>query len=721
MKYSVLLLAVVLFLAQCTPTKETAKTTTDTTEDTSPKVGTVETPEVGGFDRSRPPKPGPAPKIQMGKYESFTLDNGLPCIVVKNTKVPRVSFQYSLNIDPVMEGEQAGMQDLMGQLLRRGTKNRSKEQIDEEIDFIGATLSTSSSGVFASGLAKYTDQILELMADVLVNPTFPEGELEKLRKQTLSNLVSAKNEPNAMASNVAQVLRYGKNHPYGEIATEETVKNITSKSIQKFYKTYFKPKAGYLVIVGDIDAKAAKAKLDKYLAAWEGNTDIPTQKYDVPSAPTETKVAFVDKPGAVQSVINVTYPLDLKPGSKDAIAASVANGILGGSGFASRLMQNLREDKAYTYGAGSRISTDPIVGSFTASASVRNEVTDSAVHEFIYEIDKMGKEKVSVEDLQKMKNIMSGSFARALERPQTVARFALNTSRYNLPKDYYEKYLENLAAVTPEDVLRVSEKYLSAKNAHVVVVGNKDDVAEKLKRFDSNETLDFYDNYGNKVETASAEVPTDVTGKDIIKKYIKARGGMEKLQSVNDMVTRMSVSAGPQKLGGVVYQKKDQKFKLELSMQGQVFQTQILNGDVGAVSMMGNTQKLEGKQLESLRDQAKIFNELDYLNGKYTLEVKAMEKVNGSDAYKVIVTSPDGKKETEYYDVKSGLKVKSIGSMETPQGAITQTAELSEYKEFGGIKFPTKTIQSVGPQVMNMTLESVEINKGIEDKVFSVE
>jgi len=713
MKKIFYLLIVAIFISQCTP--ETIDNTS-TGDMGGIKIGS--SPDLK-LDRSKMPKPGPAPKIQMGTYESFTLDNGLECIVVKNNKLPRVSFQYTLNIDPIMEKDKAGMQDMAGQMLSRGTKNRSKEKIDEEVDFIGATLNTYSTGIYASSLTKHSDKILELMADVLLNPTFPEEELEKVRTQTLSGLASAKNDPSAISGNVANVLRYGKTHPYGEIATEETVKNITPEDLKSYYYGNFNPNNGYLIIVGDIDAKAAKAKIQKYFDEWEkGETTKKT--YDMPTAPEETSVAMVDRPGAVQSVITITYPVDLKPGDDDRIAASVANGILGGSGFSGRLMQNLREDKGFTYGARSSLSYDPLVGVFTASAQVRNEVTDSAIAEFIYEIDRMSTEKVSQEDLQKIKNIMAGSFARSLERPQTVANFALNIARYNLPADYYEKYLERLAAVTTEDVMRVSKKYLNSMNANILVIGDKDVVGEKIAKFDQDGGVTYYDNYGDPVE-APQKMSTDTKVKDVINNYIKAIGGKAALDKVENIKTDLTLSASGQSFDATILQKKSpNKFKLTLSMMGQAFQQQIYDGTNGAMIQQGQTMKLEGKQLDGLKEQAIMFPELDYLNGDYELELKGIEQIDGNDAYKLTVIAPSGNKVTEYYNVESGLKIRSIGVLESPQGNITQTTDYSEYKDAGGILMPHVMQQSMGPQNIKMTIKDVKVNGGIDDAAFEI-
>ncbi|MFK7947508.1 MAG: insulinase family protein [Saprospiraceae bacterium] len=698
------LLMVAIFVSQCTP---------ETVDNAS--TGDMGGIKIGGspsseLDRSQAPKPGPAPKIQMGSYESFTLDNGLECIVVKNDKLPRVSFNYTLEMDPIMEGDKAGMQDMTGQMLRRGTKNRSKNEIDEEVDFIGATLSTYSTGVYASSLTKHSDKILELMADVLLNPTFPEEELEKVKTQTLSGLASAKNDPSSISGNVSNILRYGKAHPYGELTTEETVKNITSEDLKSYYYGNFNPNDGYLIIVGDIDAKVAKAKMQKYFDTWKkGKTTEKT--YDMPTAPTETSVAMVDRPGSVQSVITITYPIDLKPTSDDRIAVSVANSILGGSGFGSRLMQNLREDNGFTYGAGSSISYDPLVGVFTASSSVRNEVTDSAIAEFIYEIDRMSTEKVSPEDLQKTKNIMSGSFARSLERPQTVANFALNIARYNLPADYYEKYLERLAAVTAEDVMRVSKKYFNSNNANVLVVGDKDAVAEKIAKYDANKTVDFYDNYGNPAE-APKEISTDIKAEDIINNYIKAIGGEKALKGVKDVETKATLSVQGMSLDNVTTQKAPNKYKSVLSMGGQVFQKQVYNGTTGFASNPQKSGKVEGDELAALAEQSILFGELFYATNGYKLELKGSENIDGNDAYKIVVTSPSGSKSTEFFDVKSGLKVRVV----TKEGIIN----LSDYKKVDGIMYPYASKISAGPQTINVKITDIKLNSGIEDAVFEI-
>jgi len=238
------------------------------------------------------------------------------------------------------------------------------------------------------------------------------------------------------------------------------VQNIDRASVIGFYQTYFKPNIAYMAIVGDINRKEAQKLIKKYFGNWERG-EVPKNIFKVPEAPSKTLVAMVDRPQSVQSIINVSYPVNLKPGSEDAIKARVMNTILGG-GFSSNLMQNLREDHGFTYGARSSLSGDKLIGNFNASASVRNEVTDSSVVEFLYELNRIRTENVSEEQLKSIKNYITGGFARSLENPQTIANFAINIERYNLPKDYYANYLMNIEAVSVADVKEMAQKIYQA-------------------------------------------------------------------------------------------------------------------------------------------------------------------------------------------------------------------------------------------------------------------
>jgi zinc protease len=705
MKKLIFAFSVIFFFTQC------AKKTIET-------ASNVQQNQVDKSWRKMAPAPAPARDIQLGAYSTFDLANGLKVIVVENHKLPKVSYQLSLNNEALIEGDKAGYTSFAGELINKGTKNRTKAQIDESIDFIGADLSTSASGIFASSLKKHGDKLLEIMTDVLYNPTFPKEEFEKVRKRTASNLASSKTNPEAIASNIRSIVNFGSNHPYGEVQTDETIKNITVDDCVKYYNTYFKPNNAYLVIVGDITPEEAKAQANKYFSKWEKGT-IPSFNYNTPTPVKGAQVRFGNKDGAVQSVINISYPVDMKPGSADAIKASLMNSILGGGIFSGRLMQNLREKKAYTYGARSNISTDKLLGNFNAFASVRNEVTDSSVTEFLYEMNRIVKEPVSESDLKLAKSSTAGNFGRSLESPQTIANFALNTFRYNLPKDYYNNYLKNVDAVTVADIQAMASKYIRPENCNIVVVGNKDNVADKLKKFDADGELDFYDAFGKKIETNNVALSADITAQSVIEDYIEALGGSAKLKAVKTLQLAMKASMMGQEASFETYQMAPDKYASKMQMMGMVVQEQKYNGVKASVGQMGKNQILtEGSELAEIKKQAILFEQLRYNTTGYKMELKGIENVEGSNCYKLVVTDPMEKQTTEFYDVKSGLLMRTVSASEK----MTMTIDYKDYKAVDGIMIPhTSSISGVMPTALVMEATNVAINKEISPDTFKVE
>jgi zinc protease len=671
------------------------------------------------LDRSKRPKAGPAPEIKMDKPQSFQLDNGLKVIVVENHKVPRVSFQLTLENDPVLEKEAVGYTEATASLLRMGTKNRTKAQIDEEIDFIGANLFTRASGIFGMALTEHTETFLDVLADIALNPVFPQDEIEKYIKQSVSGLSTQETDPNAMANNIAQLKRFGKYHPYGEITTKESIQKLNRDLCVDYYNTYYRPNNSYLVIVGDINKEDAEKLAKKYFGNWEKG-DIPEHKYDLPQQPEGNQVSIVNKDGAVQSIIKITYPIDIKPGSADAIPAKVMNEILGGGVFSGRLMQNLREDKGYTYGARSQLSNDNLVGYFNAGAEVGTEVTDSAVHEFLFEMQRMLDEKVSDEHLAQIKEVNTGSFARAMESPETIARFALNIERYNLPEDYYATYLQKLNAVTKEQVLEMAKKYIKPENAHIVVAGDKSTLKNTLKRFDSDGEIQFYDVWGNELEEKNT-VPTDMTAQNVIDNYIEAIGGKSKLESVKSIKQLGEMEMQGQKIITEISQKAPNKFLNETKMNGMLIQKQVFDGEKGYMNGMQGEKEITGDELEELKYQATFNAELKYEKLGYKLDLVGSEEVEGANAYKIKVTSPAGDISFDYYDADSGLKIMNKATKETPQGSFDQTQMIQDYKKVNGIMYPHKIVikNSMMPQDMVLKITDIKVNIDIPDSQFA--
>ncbi len=678
------------------------------------------------LDRSIVPAAGPAPKIQIGQYQMTTLPNGLKLVVVENHKLPRVSYSINLDIDPLLEGSRAGYAMLSGELMKAGTSTRSKAQIDEAVDFMGASLSTSSTGVFGSCLSKHSDDFLSLMSDVLMHPSFPSDELEKSRKQQLSNLTNQKTDPNAVSNKIGNVMNFGPKHPYGEFLTETSLKAITAGDLRDYYENFYRPNVAYLIVVGDISFADAQAKATKYFGGWE-QKKVREFTYVNPMEPAGNVVAFVPIPGAVQSVIDVTYPVNIKPGTQDAIVASVLNNILGGSGFQARLMQNLREDKAYTYGAYSSISPDELIGSFSAGASVRNAVTDSAVFEILFEMKRLVDEPVADSTLQTIKNIMTGSFARSLERPQTIANFALNIERYKLPKDFYETYLQKLNAVTVADVQAMAKRVLRPSNAYITVVGNRE-VAEKLTRFAASGKVEILNPDGTPFSDLKP-APEGVSVETVLEAYATAIGGREAYTLVKSYEQVGEMKIGPMTTQVSLKVKDNAKLNMTVSMPGRELMKQVIDGTKGVNIQMGMKQPMDADELNDLRMEIDLMVEVNYAKYGAKAALKGIGKVDEEETYVVEVTKANGDVSTDYYSIKTGLKVMSTSMQGEGDKAVLAETRYTEYatvqipdgKVLRKFQYPSKFKQTAGKESMEFNFTEMKVNPKLSDKDFVIE
>ena len=664
------------------------------------------------IDRSKQPEPGPAPKINLDKPSSFELMNGLKVMVVENHKLPRVRIQLEIDNPPVLEGEKAGVQSLTGSILGQGSTNISKDDFNEEVDFLGATINIGAQGAFASSLSKYFPRILELMADAALNPNFTEEEFEKEKNILLTSLKSEEKDVSAISRRVQLALGYGKTNPDGEFVTEETVNNVSLADVQQFYRKNFVPANAYLIVIGDVQFEEAKELITAAFTPWTKATP-PSLSYSKPQDAQYTQINFVDVPNAVQSEVTVQNLIELQMKDEDYLSALIANQILGGGGE-GRLFLNLREDKGYTYGSYSNIRNDRFGPTrFNAFAQVRNQVTDSSVVEILKEIDRIMKEPVSEKELKNTKAKYSGRFVMALEQPETVANYALNIEKEGLPADFYETYLERINAVSVDDVQKAAQKYFSIDNARIVVAGKGSDVIENLEKVEFNGKkvpMLYFDKFANKTEKPNYEaaIPEGVTAEAILQKYIAAIGGKEKLEGVESYA--MFAEAQMQGLTLELERKKTSKdqFMQNIKVAGNSMQKQVLDGDKGYMVAQGQRKDLSEEEIKKLKEEGAAFPELNYLAAG-NIGLEGIETVGDSKAYKLKIT--DSK--TAFYDVETGLKVQEVEVQEVQGQQISQTLVLSDYKEVSGIKFPFKLSQSAGPQTFDFTVKEIKVNEGV--------
>ena len=659
------------------------------------------------IDRSTMPKAGPLPKINLSEPQRFELKNGLKVMVVEDHKLPRASVQLIIDNPPVAEGDKAGVTSFVSSLLGNGSQSVDKDTFNEEIDFMGARINFGSQSASAGSLSKYFPRIMEMMADAALNPNFTEEEFQKEKEKMLTGLKSQEKSVEATAGRVQRALAYGKDHPYGEFTTEETVNNIRLVDVVDFYENYFVPANAYMIINGDVDFKEMKKLVKKLFTPWTKATP-PSLSYSKPADVQYTQINFVDMPNAVQSQVAVENLVDLKMKDPDYLAAVMANRILGGGGSA-RLFQNLREDKAYTYGAYSSLGNDKNMPSrFTATAQVRNAVTDSSVVELLKEIDKIATTPVSIKELKDTKSTYIGSFIMALERPSVMAGYALNIETEDLPADYYETYLERINAVSVNDVQNAAKKYFKSDNARVVVVGKGSDVLENLEKVKFNGKsvpIKYYDKYASSVEKPKFEIemPKGMDATKVLMSYIDAVGGKAILEAVSSVLIKGEGEIQGQKLNLEIKKTKSGQFMQDLSVGGNSMSKQVYNGDSGYAMMRGQKIDFNDDQKKGMKAEAAPFVELEFLNGGATL--KGVENMDGKKVYVVKFSET----KSAAYDMETGLKVADINA--TPQG--NSSIVFSDYKEVGGVKFPYVWSQSFGPQKIDFKITEIKVNEGV--------
>ena len=672
------------------------------------------------IDRSIRPTAAPATEIQIKDAKTFTLPNGLKVFVVEDHKRPVVYFSLSLDIFPALEGDKAGLESLTSSVLGTATKKRSKEQINTSVDLIGATFGVHSRGGYIASLSKYQTKALDILSDALINPVFKQEELDLNVTREKTALATIGDDGSSISNRVTSALLFGKNHPYGEITTEESLDNVNLADLQKFHATYFAPNVARLVIVGDITEEQAKKYATKYFGKWK-NKNVPQTQYPTVAAPQGNKVAMVNKDGAMQSYINVTYPIDYKVGMSDYIAAGLADHFYGG-GMSSMLFQILREKHSYTYGVYSDLSSDRICGKFQITAgrgdaaSVKGAATDSAIVEIFAAMREMISKPVSDEQLAAAKATFAGSFGRSLEHSSTIANFATNIDRYNLPKDYYKTYLQRLDAVTAADVQAAAKKYFHPDNALITVVGDKS-LAAKMEKFASDNSVQFYDMNANPVEAPTTK-SADISAEQIIANYAKALGGENALAKVNDYKIVSNMNMMGQILEMVEAFKKPNNTLTTISMGQMLVQKLAFDGNALKKSgMQGDATLTEGQEFEAAKAEAGLCAEMNLIKNGYQLTVKGIENLNGKDAYGLEISK--GKEQSNsYFDVETGLKIKTILTSETPQGTMQQITEYSDYKAVDGIMFPHAIKQSAGGITIDVSVKSIEVNKGLDDALF---
>jgi zinc protease len=456
-----------------------------------------------GLDRKKIPTPGKTPELRVPAWTKSTLANGAELLVSEKHDLPLISFSLTF-LGGADQFEPAGKQSvasLTAALLSEGTKTRDAEALSNALQLLGTSVNASVSGEsgsisFRSTTAKFP-ATLDILADILVNPTFPENGLERLRGQRLVQLTQARAQPGAIANRVFPRIVYGSDHPYGRVVTEESLKAVTRADLVAFHKAYYQPGRALITVVGDTTAATVKPVIEKSLAAWTKGGERPSFTFPPVSAPKATTIFLVDKPGAAQSTFAIGRPGPPR-NTPDFYALQVMNTMLGGM-FQSRLNANIREEKGYSYGVTSSFGYGKGPGPFRTGGDIVTEKSDAALVEFMKELKGIiGGRPITDEELTTAKDALIQRLPATFASVSSINSALTTLWVQNLPDDYYQQYAKRVAAITRDDVLRAAKQYVTVDNLAIVIVGDRKVIEGPLKATNIAPIV-YYDIEGNRL------------------------------------------------------------------------------------------------------------------------------------------------------------------------------------------------------------------------------
>ncbi len=440
-------------------------------------------PAPQGPDLTKPPELGSPPTLDLPPVVTRTLPNGLRLMVVEHHELPLADFillvRSGTEADPARK---SGLATLTASMLDEGTTTRNALQIADQAALLGVDIRTGA-GWDASTVSLHTptaqlDSAMALFADVALRPAFPAADLERLRKDRLTELIQLRDRGPAIADRAFANIVYGENHPYGRptTGTEASVQSLTRDDVRTFYQTYYRPNNATLIVVGDVTPDDVERRIRALFGSWE-RADVPQTTYGTPPKAGTTTIFLVDKPGAPQSSFRIGT-VGVPRSTDDYFALQVMNTTLGGS-FTSRLNQNLRESKGYTYGAFSGFAMRRDAGPFVARAEIVAAKSDSALLEFMQELRGI-RDTVPATELAKTKRYLELQLPAEFETTGDIASQLVPVVLYDLPLDYYDAYVQHIERVTQGDVRRVAQKYLDPSNMAVVIVGDRESIEAGL-------------------------------------------------------------------------------------------------------------------------------------------------------------------------------------------------------------------------------------------------
>ncbi|MBC7909966.1 MAG: insulinase family protein, partial [Pyrinomonadaceae bacterium] len=469
------------------------------------KKSNMSTTQTEDF-RKQAPTPLASKPLNIPKPFETVLPNGLRVVILEEKRLPLVSYRLALRTGGAHNpSDMPGLISMMASLLNEGTETRTSKQIADEIARMGATLVAGSNAdyttVAASALSIYSDQVLDLMADVSLHPSFPQNEIDIAKQNAKQGLIQQRAQPSFLAGERLAKTLFGA-HPYSVVSsTPESIDALTREKLQSYHRQTFIPNNAVIFVVGDVQRAATLKRITELFGGW-GKGQPGAENFPAPPVRTTRAIYLVDRPGSQQSTITIAN-LAINRSSPDYFPMLLLNTMLGGS-FSPRLDQNLRENKGYTYGASSSLDARRAAGAFRASAEVRTPVTGASLKEFFFELDRIRTEPIPEQELKDNKAFLTGLLPIRIETQEGLTDQFVQIKMFDLPENYLQAYRDRINAVTASDVQRVAQKYVTTDKVAIVIVGDAAEIMEQIKPY--AQTIEIYDAMGKRKEmTASTD------------------------------------------------------------------------------------------------------------------------------------------------------------------------------------------------------------------------
>ena len=704
----------------------------------------------------RPPSPLAAREIKFPPYEIQTLANGLQVVAVLQHEQPAVSMRLLIRAGTSSDPkDKLGLAHLAASLLDQGTTTKSSQEINDEIDFIGASMGAGAgTDLTLCNMVVMKDSFetgMRILSDMVRHPGFAPAEIERQRQQVLSGLQVSADDPGYVADAVFDRLVYGF-HPYGmpENGTPQTIASITRDDLLAFHARHFVPNNAILALVGDITAEEAFATAKKIFGDWE-KRDLPTQTFIDPPDPTR-RVIVVDKPDAVQTEVRVGH-IGIPRKHPDYMAINLAIRILGGEG-SNRLHQVLRTERSLTYGAQANFEAHKQAGDFQAETNTRSEATAEVLRLIVDEFWRLQRERVNERELDGAKAYLTGSFPLTIETPESIAMQVVNALFYGLPLEELQNTRERVNAVTPDDIQRVAKAFLRPDRLSVVLVGNAKAFASQLGAvgFGSYETVQIADldltaaNFrragtraalggpGLQLPTplryqqapiasrrADAQSPDEAArAMSLLDKAIAAKGGLEKLRALKAIVAKQTQASrrpdGESQVETTNYIQYPDHFRVEAP--------DLVQGYDGSHAWMKDRSGVHDAPDALARDAALSLRRdvvpllLAAKNGAVNVRLLPdVKDPEGTLSHALELSAPDLNPIVLYVDPETSMIRKRLFTANAPGRPIVEE-QFSDYRSVDGIQFAFEATQKVGPLSVERKVSDVKINPPLDPALF---